>query len=143
MIVVYPTTELLRIGLFGLSYNYLRTRSDFVLEQSFVHCQRVDTILIQSSVNFHKRKINEDNEDSVMQWCTTSGPRATSGPRRVVMWPAMSNRKRRLFKTGTDIKSAVGYTSLLQLGFYLINHVSSLKMKPKLFQQSVCSGNLI
>ena len=64
MIVVYPTTELLRIGLFGLSYNYLRTWSDFVLEQSFVHCQRVDTILIQSSVNFHKRKINEENEDS-------------------------------------------------------------------------------
>src|SRR6218665_2618215 len=24
----------------------------------------------------------------LFQWCTTSGPRATSGPRRVVMWPA-------------------------------------------------------
>jgi hypothetical protein len=27
------------------------------------------------------------------QWCTTSGPRATSGPRRVVKWPAMTYRK--------------------------------------------------
>src|SRR6218665_153803 len=43
----------------------------------------------------------------VGQWCTTPGPGATPGPRRVVKWPAMSNRKRRLFKTGTDIKSAV------------------------------------
>src|SRR6218665_4210611 len=30
---------------------------------------------------------------SLHQWCTTSGPRATSGPRRVVKWPAMSTRK--------------------------------------------------
>src|SRR6218665_1989752 len=27
------------------------------------------------------------------QWCTTSGPRATSGPRRVLMWPAASIKK--------------------------------------------------
>src|SRR6218665_2336099 len=27
------------------------------------------------------------------QRCTTSGPRATSGPRRVLMWPATSSRK--------------------------------------------------
>src|SRR6218665_369473 len=33
----------------------------------------------------------------IRQWCTTSGPRATSGPRRVVMWPAVSNKKRDYF----------------------------------------------
>jgi|SRR6218665_950296 len=32
------------------------------------------------------------------QWCTTSGPRATSGPRQVLMWPAVSNRKSDYFK---------------------------------------------
>ena len=29
------------------------------------------------------------------------------------------------------------------LGFYLINHVSTFKMIPKLFQQPACSGNFI
>jgi len=84
---------------------------------------------------------------------TTSGPRATSGPRRVAKWPAMSNRKKRLFRTVTDIKAAVEYTTLLTrecktktnvVGFfYLSNHVSAFKIKPKLFQQPACSGNLI
>src|SRR6218665_2668071 len=41
------------------------------------------------------------------QWCTTSGPRATSGPRRVVVWPAISNRKTTISDTAlvccTDI----------------------------------------
>src|SRR6218665_1029327 len=27
------------------------------------------------------------------QWCTTCGPRATSGPRLVLMWPATSSKK--------------------------------------------------
>src|SRR6218665_3960156 len=33
------------------------------------------------------------------QWCTTSGPRATSGPRRVLVWPAVSNKKSEYFKS--------------------------------------------
>src|SRR6218665_1787869 len=33
------------------------------------------------------------------QWCTTSGPRATSGPRRVLVWPAVSNKKNEYFKS--------------------------------------------
>src|SRR6218665_3116563 len=34
----------------------------------------------------------------LQQWCTTSGPRATSGPRRVLVWPAVSNKKSDYFK---------------------------------------------
>src|SRR6218665_2767 len=34
----------------------------------------------------------------INQWCTTCGPRVTSGPRRVFMWPAVSNRKSDYFK---------------------------------------------
>src|SRR6218665_1780533 len=43
------------------------------------------------------------------QWCTTSGPRARSGPRRVLMWPATSNMKSDFLRVGTDIKSTVDH----------------------------------
>src|SRR6218665_3549538 len=39
------------------------------------------------------------NSLSLEQWCTTSGPRATSGPRRVLVWPAVSNKKSEYFKS--------------------------------------------
>ena len=32
------------------------------------------------------------------QWRKTSGPRVTSGPRRVLMWPAVSNKNNDYFK---------------------------------------------
>src|SRR6218665_1914816 len=34
----------------------------------------------------------------LVQWCTTSGPRATSGPRQVLMWPATSSKKSDYFR---------------------------------------------
>src|SRR6218665_874785 len=35
----------------------------------------------------------------VAQWCTTPGPRATSGPRRVLVWPAVSNKESAYFNS--------------------------------------------
>src|SRR6218665_3168104 len=37
------------------------------------------------------------SSNGVRQWCTTSCPRATSGPRRVLVWPAVSNKKKNYF----------------------------------------------
>lgn len=48
------------------------------------------------------------------QWWT-SGQQATSGPRQIVKWPAMSNRKSVFFRTGTGIKSAMMCTTLFHL----------------------------
>src|SRR6218665_2500334 len=38
------------------------------------------------------------NTQSLEQWCTTSGPQATSGPRRVLMWPATPSNKINYFR---------------------------------------------
>src|SRR6218665_2839298 len=40
----------------------------------------------------------------LQQWCTTSGPRATSGPRQVVKWPARPNRKSTISDTALTLK---------------------------------------
>src|SRR6218665_2689662 len=47
----------------------------------------------------------------VSQWCTTSGPRATSGPRRVLMWPATPNKESDYFRNDIHIKSTVDHKS--------------------------------
>src|SRR6218665_223966 len=42
--------------------------------------------------------------EGISQWCKTASPRTISGPRRVVMWLAMSNRESDYFRIGTDVK---------------------------------------
>jgi len=42
-----------------------------------------------------------DHNHGLLQWCTTSSPQATSGPRRVVKWPAVSSRKCDYFRIRT------------------------------------------
>ena len=42
---------------------------------------------------------------------TTSGPRATSGPRRVAKWPAMSNRKKLLLELSQTLRLQWGTQS--------------------------------
>src|SRR6218665_1726045 len=78
--------------------------------------------------------------DSLTQWCTTSGPRATSGPRRVVKWPARPNRKSTISDTALTLKSThLGLISQHlndfklkvqgenQLGYHLANYCSAFK----------------
>src|SRR6218665_4059463 len=55
------------------------------------------------------------------QWCTTSGPRATSGPRRVVKWPARPNRKSTISDTALTLKPT-------HLGL-ISQHLNDFKLK--------------
>src|SRR6218665_1570041 len=74
------------------------------------------------------------------QWCTTSGPRATSGPRRVVKWPARPNRKSTISDTALTLRPThLGLISQHlndfklkvqgenQLGYHLANYCSAFK----------------
>src|SRR6218665_1859917 len=77
---------------------------------------------------------------AIRQWCTTSGPRATSGPRRVVKWPARPNRKSTISDTALTLKPThLGLISQHlndfklkvqgenQLGYHLANYCSAFK----------------
>src|SRR6218665_4184201 len=66
----------------------------------------------------------------VGQWCTTSGPRATSGPRRVLMWPATSGKKidyfRAVYRESQKYSTA---NQLIQLT--IIFHLASLGLSSR------------
>src|SRR6218665_3303893 len=78
--------------------------------------------------------------EDVRQWCTTSGPRATSGPRRDVNWPARPNRKSTISDTALTLKPThLGPISQHlndfklkvqgenQLGYHLASYCSAFK----------------
>src|SRR6218665_1272450 len=83
--------------------------------------------------------------------CKTSGPRATSGPRRVVMWPATSNRNMTNLDTALTLNPQKGTTLIPQhlnglnlevqgenrLGYHLVIIFSAFKAKPILALQRV------
>src|SRR6218665_1238114 len=53
-----------------------------------------------------RKTVPHQHSYSLNQWCTTSGPRATSGPRRVLMWPRRPTRKTTISEPSTvDHKS--------------------------------------
>src|SRR6218665_1657149 len=65
-----------------------------------------------STARIRQRSIKADfTEVGQEQGCTTPGRRATSGPRRVLMWPATSSKKSDYFIDGTDIKSTMDHKS--------------------------------
>ena len=82
----------------------------------------------------------DKHTDIISQWCTTSGPRATSGPRRVVKWPARPNRKSTISDTALALKPThLGLISQHlndfklkvqgenQLGYHSANYCSAFK----------------
>src|SRR6218665_2424829 len=108
--------------------NALPRRSLFCRQKSYVH----RTVHIENEY--------PEPENSLGQWCTTSGPRATSGPRRVVKWPARPNRKSTISDTALTLKPThLGLISQHlndfklkvqgenQLGYHLANYCSAFK----------------
>jgi len=56
------------------------------------------------------------------QWCTNSGPRAKSGPRRVARWPTGRTGKFKIWKNGTSfIAYGTTLTLTLTMHFFLKN----------------------
>ena len=51
-------------------------------------------------INSFLLNINMETNYTFLIRCTTSGPRVTSGPQRVVIWPAMCNMNSNYFRTG-------------------------------------------
>src|SRR6218665_2527932 len=73
------------------------------------------------------------------QWCTTSGPRATSGPRRVLMWPAKPNKKSDYFRAAIHIKSTVDHKSSTLNKLTTIFNLTSLDLSCSLRQNKYFS----
>ena len=65
---------------------------DLYLPLPLTNCHDVLDLLLESDILYGQF------DDPLCQWCTTSGPRATSGLRRVLMWPTVSNKKSDYFK---------------------------------------------
>jgi len=81
------------------------------------------------------------------QWCTTSGPRTISGPRRVVMWPAIPTGRAKFQETALILAVSTHPSfhkvwtiltwkpkAITNSVINLANHVSVFKTKLKLFQ---------
>jgi len=81
-------------------------------KNNFIYYNRLAYKIIKISLQIYHSLYHISKNISRAFWCATSGPRATSGPWRVVMWPAVSSRK-----IGTDIKieSLLWFSNILML----------------------------
>jgi len=129
--ICFDSTAYRRIQFHLIVYEYI------LLQQRIQ--RNVNTLLER-----HHNGWNNYSRHCLRQWCTTSGPR------RTVMWLAMSNRKATILHT-TLALNPLWLAYLIQhlnflnlkvhgvnkLGYRLTNHVSAFKTKPMLSQQRV------